>query len=353
MNIQNRGMALITVLLVIALAVIVATKMNSTLIFQVQRTENLNSNEQAYWYAMGAEAFAKTVLKLSFKESEDKDVTHLGQIWAAGESSFPVDMGEINGEITDLQSCFNLNSLNNINVSSTSNSSSTTSTSTTSTTSTSTSASTTAITNVAKNTLIELIVLLELEGITSFEAESMADSLYDWLDSDSMISGSGGAEDNDYASKKYPYLAANSLMTSVNELRLVEHFTPEVILALKDYVCVLPNNTLHGININTIDSEDPKLLQALFGGIDKSEAEEILSERGDEGFESINDFESSSAVSSVKDFAQFKDQFVVDSEYFNLKIKTSFNNSYFNMNSIMKINTDQSITVISRTVGAN
>ena len=94
---KQSGVALITVMLVVAIAVILATKMSAALIFQVQRTDNLNSNQQAYWYAMGAEAFAKSVLTLSFKEKEDKSVTHLGQFWASGETSFPVDLGEISG----------------------------------------------------------------------------------------------------------------------------------------------------------------------------------------------------------------------------------------------------------------
>lgn len=358
---KQQGVALITVLLVLALAVVVATKMNSSLIFQVQRTENINSNQQAYWYAMGAEAFAKTVLLLSFKNSDDKKVTHLGQIWASGENAFPVDLGEISGEITDAQACLNLNAIIN-NSQSESNSSpnqgsgqtpnnNTGQQSSANNSGNSGSTNANKIDNIPKASLIELITNLEVDGISSFEAESMADSLYDWLDKDSVISGSGGAEDDDYAAKEYPYLAANSLLTSINELRLIEHFTPEVILTLKDYVCVLPNNAMHKININTLDEEDSKLLQALLGGIDENKAADILSERGEEGFKSIDDFYALAAVKDIKNFDQLREQFVIDSEFFTLTTKTSFNESYFSMKSIMKINKDESITVIDRSIG--
>ena len=37
----------------------ISTEMGTRLQLQVQRTMNLKDNNQAYWYAMGAEAFAR------------------------------------------------------------------------------------------------------------------------------------------------------------------------------------------------------------------------------------------------------------------------------------------------------
>ncbi|TRX57894.1 type II secretion system minor pseudopilin GspK [Thalassomonas sp. M1454] len=365
-RLKQTGVALITVMLIMAIAVVLATKMNSALIFQIERTANINSNQQAYWYAMGAEAFAKTVLNLSFKD--EQDVTNLSQIWASGETSFPVDLGSISGEISDMQSCFNLNSLKNTSeISATDKENDENESAPPSGPSENPPGSETpkpparnsdgskAKTKgqLAKDSFKELVIALNVEGISSFEAESMAESLYDWLDSDSAIISAGGAEDNDYAAKKYPYLAANSLLASVNELRLIEHFTPQVIYALKDHVCVIPNSNLHAVNINTLDSENPELLQALLGGLDKSKVEEIFSERGEEGFEKISDFTATQAVKDIQDFNLYKQQFVVDSDYFKLKTKTEFNDSYFSMNSIMKVNKNQTITVVERSIGAD
>ncbi|MFT4724842.1 MAG: general secretion pathway protein K, partial [Colwellia sp.] len=53
------GVALITVLLIVSLAAVLATQMTARLQLQMQRTNNVTLNQQAYWYAMGAEAFAK------------------------------------------------------------------------------------------------------------------------------------------------------------------------------------------------------------------------------------------------------------------------------------------------------
>ncbi|TKB46682.1 type II secretion system minor pseudopilin GspK [Thalassotalea mangrovi] len=380
---NQRGVALVIVLMVIALTTILATQMSSSLIFQQQRNENLESNQQAYWYAMGAEAFAKSVLYQDFQD--DKNVTHLGQRWAIGETRFPVDLGEISGEIKDAQACLNLNALINDEMPSnnslpTANSQNNNAGNTNNQNNTSNNAGNANNQNnnanngsnnpnnpnnnaanpggnqtngeLAKAALKELIIALEVDGIGNFEAESMTEALVDWLDEDNSIVSAGGAEDDDYASKEYPYLAANSKLASVNELRVIEHFTPQVILAMKPYVCVLPNNDLHQININTLDAEDTVLLQALLGGTDAGTAQDILSARPEDGFKTIGDFTSLSQLANVRNINQFKQQFVVDSQYFTLTTKTNFNGSYFTLNSIFKVDNNK-LLVINRSIGAH
>jgi len=324
---RQSGVALITVMLVVALAAILLTQMTGRLQLQMQRTTNVGFNQQAYWYAMGAEAFAKRVLLSSFEE--DEDVTHLGQMWAQGETSYPVDFGQITGEISDLQACFNLNALrvkNDDNVNS----------------------GTTAESPVRKS-FEELIIAMNVEGVSQFEAEYMADALTDWLDEDTVIASAGGAEDNDYAAKEFPYLPANHFLGSVNELRIIEHFTLPVITALKDYACVIPGSDMLKVNINTLDVEKPALLQALLG-IPQGDAQEILAAREEEGFKSTDDFFNLPELSKHKLEPWQKELFSVDSEYFKLKATASFNNSYFALNSIMKVDKEQ-VNVISRTIG--
>lgn len=350
---NQQGVALITVMLIVAMCVIIASQMTSRLQMQMQRSTNISFNQQAYWYAMGAEAFTKRVLITAFKE--DEDVTHLGQIWAQGETTYPVDFGEISGEITDLQSCLNLNALraalgnNNTNSDSDSDSDSKNKKENTKSSTNSNNKNNKVPARLALETLI---INLQLDGISQFEAESMADALTDWLDEDDRISSAGGAEDDDYASREFPYLAANNYLASINELRIIEHFTPAVIEAIKPYVCILPANDMHKININTLNAEQPELLQALLDST-LDEAQQILSARGEEGFETIEEFYNLPEVTKLKGSDDKKDQFVVDSEYFKLKASASFNDSFFALNSIMKITNNKYIDVISRTIGRN
>lgn len=331
-NRNNKGVALVTVLLIVALCTVLASQMTGRLVLQMQRTSNQVFNQQAYWYAMGAEAFAQRVLLTSFKG--EADITHLKQQWAQGKTSYPVDFGEISGEISDLQSCFNLNALR-----------------VTKKKSNSAATADNQGKSLPRSVFEELIVALNIEGVSEFEAQYMADALHDWLDENSAIVSAGGAEDNDYAAKEFPYLPANNYIASVNELRVVEHFTPAVIKVLKDYVCVIPNDNLHQININTLDSKKPELLQALLGGITRDDAQQVLSAREDKGFADITAFFSLPELKRITLTQEQKDQFVVDSEYFKLKASASFNGSYFSLNSIIKIESNDQAVVIARTIG--
>ena len=323
-----KGVALITVMLIIALIAILATQMTARLQLQMQRTTNIGSNQQAYWYAMGAEAFAKRILIQSLED--DAEVTHLGQLWAQGENTFPVDFGEITGEITDLNSCFNLNALR---VDSQEDSS-----------------ATAAKKSPARSAFEELLIAINIEGVGSFEAEYMTDALTDWLDADGSISSSGGAEDSDYAAKEFPYLAANHYLASIGELRVIEHFTVDVIEKLKEYVCILPNTNMNKININTIAQDQPEILVAMLG-ISQNEASQALSSRGEEGFKDINEFFALTELVEAKIAPEKKQFFAVKSEYFKLKTTASFNNSYFALNTIMKVDDKNNINVISRIIG--
>jgi len=347
---KQKGVALITVMLIVALAAILVTKMSSKLQFQLQRTENIEVNQQAYWYAMGAEALAKRVLFMSFDGQES--VTHLDQIWAQGESSYPIDFGEITGEITDLQSCFNLNALRKDTTTSNSTPNTNTSPTTTATTGTTTASGTVPTEShlLAIAAFEKLIVALNIENVSEFEAKDMVDAVTDWVDSDSFVSNNGGAEDNDYSSKEYPYLAANHYMASINELRIIEHFTLPIIDALKPYVCVIPNSSLHKINVNTIAADKSEILMAVLD-MTSDVANEIISSRPEEGYEKIADVFSLPLLANTELTQEQKDQLVVDSEYFTLKTKTSFNNGFFFLNSMMKIENNNQINVISRTIG--
>jgi general secretion pathway protein K len=335
-KLAQQGVALITVMLIVALASVLAMQMTTRLHLQMQRTSNISFNQQAYWYAMGAEAFAQRVLMTSF-EKETK-VTHLSQDWAMGEMSYPVDYGTITGEISDLHTCLNLNALRmGASKEPTANSGS--------------GAKAVNSTKLpARAAFEELLTSLNIEGVGQFEAESMADALTDWLDQDSGLSGVGGAEDNDYASKTFPYLAANHYLASINELRIIEHFTVPIINALKDYACVLPMNNLHQININTLDAEKPELLQALLD-ISLEDATKILTDRDSEGFKDIQDLFALPELSKVTLTEPQKKQFVVDSEYFSLKTTASFNDSYFSMYSTLMVDSNEEVQVVRRTIG--
>ena len=106
---RQRGMALLVVLLILSVMVIIASNMSGRLQLELRRTANITTGKQAWWYALSAEALVSKVLTQDFKDNPE--VVNLSQNWARKNTVFPVDDGQLKGEVTDLQSCFNLNSL--------------------------------------------------------------------------------------------------------------------------------------------------------------------------------------------------------------------------------------------------
>ncbi|GLX82791.1 type II secretion system minor pseudopilin GspK [Thalassotalea eurytherma] len=324
---RQQGVVLISVLLIVALATIVATQMSTRIMGQLQRASNLEMNQQAYWYAMGAEALAKRVLLTVI--DQDPDFINLSQIWAQGETAYPVDNGEIVGEISDLQACFNLNALRE-EQSEEANSKK----------------------SIQRIGFERLLVNLDIENVDDFTAEYMTDALIDWLDENTSIVSAGGAEDNDYAGQEFAHLAANHYLADLSELRVIEHFTMDAINVLKDYVCVLPNNNLHQLNINTLSEDNVVLLQS-FLDISRDDAQEIISERGTDGFENTDDVFALKVLTDAKLTTEQKAQIGVDSDYFQLSARASFNNSYFTLVSTFKVDNNKRVDVLRRSIGIN
>lgn len=319
---KQRGAALIIVLFVVALAASLAVKMNARLMVEVKRSSNLVLQQQARWYAMSGEALATRVLIESQKESPD--ITSLSQKWALEETTFPVEDGTISGEIRDLQSCLNLNALRFEDPNNTSQRF-----------------------NDAHKTLEALLKAIPELPLEESE-ETLADSVYDWLDADS-IPKRQGVEEGEYMSYDVPYMTANHFFASVSELRLIHGFNPLVVKKLEPYVCVLPQNDTFKLNVNTIESEQSLLLAAMLD-ISESEAQNIISKRPDDGWDQVGKFIAEAKQSGAK--IDDKDQrFVIKSEYFEVTSKASFFETKFAMQSLLHISDKQKVSVLARRFG--
>jgi general secretion pathway protein K len=319
---KQRGVALVSVLLAIALCVILATEILTEQKFQVQRVQNILERQQAYWYAISSENFVKALLKRT--ANEDKGVFNLNQSWALEGMSFPVDNGLIEGEITDLSSCFNLNSLYYPD-----------------------------IPDDIKKQRIELFVryLSSLEIESESSHEDLAVNLYDWLDKDDYPSGAVGYDGDMYTGLTFPYLSGNTMLAHENELRVIYGFDVAVMTQLMDKVCVIPNSDQLKVNVNTVDSANPEYLMAMLD-IERDKVDEILSERPEDGFEDIDAFFALSQVSSLANLASIdKSQFTVNSDVFRLVTNAYFNDIEFNLTSVFQLDNKYNVNVITRRFG--
>ncbi|WP_105166941.1 type II secretion system minor pseudopilin GspK [Pseudoalteromonas sp. T1lg23B] len=321
---QQRGAALIIVLFIVALAATVAAEMAVNLMVQVQRAQNIQTHQQAKWYSYGAEELVKKVLLESKKDEPEK--VHLGQPWALSEVPYPVDHGTLSGEVSDLQACLNLNALRAAKKQGASSTD----------------------TNPAHQALLSLLTNIEDLPLDESE-EVLADSVYDWLDEDSITFRSG-AEEDEYMSRTTPYLSANNLLASESELRVIKGFNPLVMEKIKPYVCVIPGNTELKVNVNTVKPEQALLLSALLGGLSASGAEAIISARPEKGFDSVEDFFTEARNQGAQIDKASEELFTIDSNYFKLRAKAVFDERRFSMTSIIQINQGQA-TILARKFG--
>ncbi|HHQ4775611.1 TPA: GspK family T2SS minor pseudopilin variant ExeK [Aeromonas veronii] len=290
---RQRGMALLVVLLILSVMVIIASNMSGRLQLELRRTANITTGKQAWWYALSAEALVSKVLTQDFKDNPE--VVNLSQNWARKNTVFPVDDGQLKGEVSDLQSCFNLNSLSMASKVG--------------------SGEELAQQPYPVQVFRELLKQLAMDD---YEAAQLTDAIRDWTDKDTVLVSSLGAEDAYYEGLKPPYLTANQWMVGKDELRAVRGVTARVYAKLAPYVCTLPNDKLK-ININTLAPQRPELLVALYLGIiGLDDAKRVLNERPQKGWkESKLMTDMLAPVDAVKGL---KEALVVKSDFFEARV---------------------------------
>ena len=105
----QRGIALITILMMVALATILAATIAKQQRVTAQGTASLIHQNQALLYAKSAEAFFSELLINDANNAGQID--HLQETWAQPMPPFPIEGGVVIGRLQDQNSQFNLNSL--------------------------------------------------------------------------------------------------------------------------------------------------------------------------------------------------------------------------------------------------
>ncbi|RUO37422.1 type II secretory pathway protein [Aliidiomarina shirensis] len=295
---QPRGFAIITVLLVVALVAVLAMQMSSRLRVQVARIASSDYAEQAYWHWMSAEALVRQVLLLELREADGH--TNLGQNWATQQGPYPVRGGLIAGRIRDLHSCFNLNSLYTDDPSN-------------------------AQFLLAQEQYRALLAALEID---EFTAERLSSTLIDWLDKNSELHSSLGAEDPDYESLAQPYQAGNNLLSHISELRQIVGYSRDVYQLIKPYVCVIPAVTEWQLNLNTVSETQPEIVMAFFRGqLDINAAQGLLSARPEDGYADVDAIRQQGEIQNLVGSGTTLnelDQLTVTSSYFELQAQVQY-----------------------------
>ena len=224
---RERGVALITILMMVALATILAAGIAKQQQVTAQGTQRLIQQNQALLYAKSAEAFFSELLIDDAKNAGQVD--HLQETWAQPIPPFPVEGGVVMGRLTDQNAQFNVNSLLQ---------------------------SDGETVNLAAQAWFERI--LQRANLSP----DLTQALIDWQDQNDELSGSMGAESNYYQSLGQGYLAANRELTDISSLKQVRGFAGQNYQILKPYIAAYSRE--YKVNINTasawlLTSIDPKL----------------------------------------------------------------------------------------------
>jgi general secretion pathway protein K len=222
---RQRGVALITAVLVVALATILAVNVSFKGYLDQRRSATTFALDQGFEVAMGGEAWAADSLRRDgMQGSKTDDFT---EEWATPIPPIPIEGGEFEGVLEDMQGRFNLNSLVILE------------------------GGQHKVDQKAVDRFARLLELLELEP-------KWAKFIADWIDTDIDAGFPDGAEDPTYTGLTPPYRTANMPITRTSELLAISEFGLERYQRLEPFVTALPLGT--AINLCTAPAE---LLDAL------------------------------------------------------------------------------------------
>lgn len=317
---SERGAVLITVLLLVTFMSTLAVAMMDDIRVGVLQTANVRMVNQAHWYARGAEALAEQAIVMSWRNSPGRST--LNDAWAQGPTVFPVDGGYIEGEIVDRSNCFNLNSI----------------------------VETDGERRFSRREagVSQYQRLLQALGFGEADAEGLTGALVDWIDSDTAPTNRG-AEDSYYTTLPSPYRTANALIAQTTELRAMRGYVEEVYQRILPFVCVLPDAELSFLNVNTLSVDHAPLLWSVLDvDIEESAVRQVIAERPDGGYASLQNFWAHRSFAGVSISDEAKSQMSVRTRYFESRASVVLGEAFVSVTALFEQSADGSLKKISR-----
>ncbi|PJC04808.1 MAG: general secretion pathway protein GspK [Gallionellales bacterium CG_4_9_14_0_8_um_filter_55_61] len=244
----QRGVAIIMVMLIVALATVLAAYLAQQQQLWQRQVASQFDHAEARRLGIAGVDWARAVLA---DDARANSTDHAGEMWTLRLPAMPVDNGEVIGIIEDRQGMFNLNSLVRNGVSS--------------------------APDIAQ--FQRLLGLLDLPG-------ELALALADWIDDDSETQYPGGAEDGYYLSLPQPYRSANHQLVELGELSRIKGFDQRNIERLRPFVSVLPLSP--PINANFASAE---VFAAVIPGMSLAEARVLVQQRRGKPYKNLIDFQ--------------------------------------------------------------
>ena len=310
----QRGIALLTAIILVAIATIVAVSVAWQNALHARRAVAVFTLDQSVAYAQFAEAGAAALLQQN--RQANPQIVSPQQAWAKPQGPMEVDTGAVlEGWMEDQAGKFNLNSLvmqpnpgGPLQ------------------------------TNQAAVT--QFAYLLQTLNINT----SLAARVADWIDSDIQPSNLGGAEDSYYLAQDPPYRTANMALVSVSEL-LAMGLDRASYDKLKDLVTVLPVNTKLNLCTAPGDVLDSLTGQSSFG----IDPKQLAQQRAQfPCFPSLAQFTGTLTPAQKQALGP---QLATTSNYFRLRTWVTIGTTRFTLYSLLEQDNGGQIRVLMRTFG--
>lgn len=314
----ERGTALIAALLLVALMAAVAVQLMDVTRFSAFRTGQIDQRTQAVWMARGARDLAEAAFLNA--GAPGRAVMRSDELWLAGPVVFPLDNGQVIGEIHDRNNCLNINALVEPDADNGD-----------------------PLESEARTSEIqwlrEAFLSLSSEiGVPAGEAEALLAQITDWIDAD-MSAEPGGAEDRTYAAYAPPYRAANQAFVELEELRALPVMTPTLYEVYEPWLCVLPLAEQPPLNINTLTLDQSRLLSALLHEeLNPADAETVLFRRPPAGYDTLEEVWADPLIAALELTDAEKTRLVLRSRWFEIAVSVRLAETRFHMTELAELN---------------
>ena len=262
MNFRNKGVVLISILLIVLLLSAVAITFGNKYLVSLKRAQYIEFQSLSLNAFRNVEAMSLNKID-KFSRFNSSNLTKENPL-LTDEIYFEINGATIVGSIGDASNCFNINSLVRAGKEDYQEN------------------------KKSMNAFRELMYLAEVDNNV---AEEIIDQIIDWIDKNSNPRAYG-LEDYYYSGPLHNprEFSGGRLLIDIEELKSI----PSVRLVdwdiFKEFFCAYPFATNLKLNINTLDKNNILLLTAFFPKIDIKDSEYIIENIPLNGFQDINTF---------------------------------------------------------------
>lgn len=318
---NERGAALITVLMIVAVMSAVALGLSQAVLASTERARLLDTQAQLRLYAVAAEEVAQSQLTQLVTDTGARLSSDLPGFEDA--RIFPVEGGNVSVRVRDLTNCFNLNA----------------------------DAMAAVVSDDGQVQKETFAWLLQEGGIPQSDAEALAAALRDWVDED-RISQANGAEDAYYMGLSVPYRTSSQPLANVSELLAIRGFDQDIVEDFGSVLCALPEHTRNAspaLNLNTLKVEDaPRLSWALSGALEANEVRALIESRPLGGWSDVERFLEEPSVQRVAPEQRQMQRFSVVSSLIETVIDVTYREDSLRIKLLFELESGQPVRVLRR-----